>query len=147
MDCSIPGSSPPLSPRVCSDSCPLSWWCYLTISSSVVPFSFCLQSFPVSRSFPVSQFFISGSQSIRASASASVLLMFRVDFLQDWLVWSLCSPRGSQESSQAPQFESIDSSALSLLYGPTITSIHNYWKNHVSVSCSVMSNSLGPYGL
>ena len=60
---------PPLSPRVCSNSCPLSQGCYLTISSFVVPFSFCLQSSPVSGSFPMSWFFISGGQSIGASAS------------------------------------------------------------------------------
>ena len=59
---------PSPSPRVCSNSCPLSWWWHPTISSSVVPFS-CLQSFPASRSFPTSQFFPSGGQSIRASAS------------------------------------------------------------------------------
>ena len=61
-----------LSPGVCSNSCPLSWWCYLTISSSAALF-FCLQSFPESKSFPVSWLFTSGSQSIRASALASVL--------------------------------------------------------------------------
>ena len=55
--------------------------------------------------------------------------IFRVDFLCDWLVWSPCSPRDSQESSPA-QFKSINSSALSLLYGPPLTSIHDYWKNH-----------------
>ena len=55
--------------------------------------------------------------------------IFRVDFLQDWLVWSLCCPRDSQESSPAPQFESISSLLLSLLYGPTLISVHNYWKN------------------
>ena len=59
----------------CSNSCPLSRWCHPTISSSVVPFSSCLQSFPASGSFPVSQFFPSGDQSIGASASASVLPM------------------------------------------------------------------------
>ena len=64
---------PSLSLGVCSDSCPLSWCCYLTISSSVVPFSFCFKSFLVSESFPFSQVFASGSQSVRASASASVL--------------------------------------------------------------------------
>ena len=53
-----------------------------------------------------------------------------VDFLWDWLVWSPCSPRDSQQSSPTPQFESIISSVLSLLYGPTLTSIHDYWKNH-----------------
>ena len=55
---------------------------------------------------------------------------FRVDFLWDWLVWSPCYPRDSQESSLAPQFKSIISLALSLLYGPTLTSVHDYWKNH-----------------
>ena len=53
-----------------------------------------------------------------------------VDFLQDWLVWSPCSPRDSQESSPAPQFKSINSSALSLLYGSALTSVHDYWKDH-----------------
>ena len=60
-------------PRACSNSCPLSRWCHPTISYSVIPFSFCPQSFPASGSFPVSQFFASGGQSIGASASASVL--------------------------------------------------------------------------
>ena len=66
---------PSLSSRVCSNSCPLSQWCYLTISFSAAPFSFCLQSFPASGSFPMSQFFTSNGQSIGASASASVLPM------------------------------------------------------------------------
>ena len=66
---------PPLSPRVCSNSCPLNQWCYLTVLSSVAPFSFCLQSFPVSGSFPLSWLFTSGGQHIGASASASVLPM------------------------------------------------------------------------
>ena len=56
--------------------------------------------------------------------------IFRTDFLQDWLVVSPCSPRDSQESSPTPQFKSINSSALSFLYSPTLTSIHDYWKNH-----------------
>ena len=63
---------PPLSPRVCSDPCPLNQWCHPTISSSATPFSSCPQSFPASGSFPVSGLFISGSRSIGASASASV---------------------------------------------------------------------------
>ena len=54
----------------------------------------------------------------------------RTDLLQDWLVGSPCSPRDSQESSPTPQFKSINSSALSILYSPTVTSIHDYWKNH-----------------
>ena len=66
-------SCPSLSPCVCSNSWPLSQWCHLTISSSVAPFSSCLQSFPASGSFPVSRLFTSGGQSIGVSASASVL--------------------------------------------------------------------------
>ena len=53
-----------------------------------------------------------------------------IDFLQDWLLWSPCYPRDPQESSPAPQFKSINFLALSLLYGPTLTSVHRYWKNH-----------------
>ena len=65
---------PSPTPRTCSNSCPYSWWCYPTISSSVIPFS-CLQSFPASGSFPMSWLFTSGGQSNGASASASVLPM------------------------------------------------------------------------
>ena len=71
---------PSLSPRACSNSCPLSWWCHPTISSFVVSFSFCLQSLPASGSFQMSQFFASGGQRIGVSASASVLPMN----IQDW---------------------------------------------------------------
>ena len=73
--------------RACSDSCPLNRWCHPTISSSVVPFS-CPQSFPASRSFPMSQFFTSRSQNITASASASVLPIEYselISFRMDWL--------------------------------------------------------------
>ena len=85
----------------------------------------CPPSFPTSGSFPMSQLFASGDQnigtsSICPSSEYSGLISFRV--------WSPCIPRESQESSPAPQFESINSSALSLLYGPTLTSIHDYWK-------------------
>ena len=64
----------PQTPRAYSNSCALSWWCHPTISSSVIPFSSCLQSFSASGSFPMSQFFASGGQSIGVSASASVLV-------------------------------------------------------------------------
>ena len=64
---------PSLSPGVCSNSCPLSQWCYLAVSSSVIPFSSCPQSFPESGSFSMSQLFASSGQSIGVSASASVL--------------------------------------------------------------------------
>ena len=74
----LPCPSP--TPGPSSNSCPSSWWCHPTISSSVVPFFSCLQSFPASESFPKSQFFASGGQSIGVSASASVLPMN----IQDW---------------------------------------------------------------
>ena len=91
----------------------------------------CPQTFPASGTFPMSQLITSGGQRIRASASASVLPMN----IQGWFPLELTdlisySPRDSQESTPAPQFESINSSALSLLNGPTLTSIHDYWKNH-----------------
>ena len=70
----------PPSPETCSNSCPLSWWCHPTILSSVIPFSFQLQSFPGSESFQMSQFFVPGGQSIGTSAWASVLPMY----IQDW---------------------------------------------------------------
>ena len=80
MDCSTPGfpiswivDSPPLSPGVCSNPCPVSLWCQPTISSSIIPFSSCFQTFPASGSFPRSQLFASGGQSIGASASVTVL--------------------------------------------------------------------------
>ena len=73
-----PGPSP--TPGVYSNSCPLSQWCHPTISSSVIPFSSCPQSLPASGFFPVSQFFVSGGQSIGVSASTSVLPMN----IQDW---------------------------------------------------------------
>ena len=66
---------PSLSPGVCSNSCPLSWWCHPAISSSVVPFSSCLQFFPASGSFPMNELFASDGQSIETSTSASVLPM------------------------------------------------------------------------
>ena len=106
----------------CSNSCPLSWWCHPTISFSVIPFSSCLQSFPTSGSFPVSCLFTSGGQSIGASVSV---------FPMNIQGRSPCSPRDSQESSPTPQFKSINSLALlCLLYGTTLTSKRDYWKNH-----------------
>ena len=98
------------------------------MSSSVIPFSSHLQSFPASESFQMSPFFASASQGIGVSASASVLPMN----IQDWfplrLVVYPCSLGHSQESSLTPQFKSINSSVVSFLYSPTLTSIHDYWK-------------------
>ena len=76
---------PSSTPRVCSNPCPSSLWCHPTISSSVVPFSSCLQSSPASGSFPMSQFFSSGGQNIEASASSSVLPMNIQDWFPLWL--------------------------------------------------------------
>ena len=111
---------PSPSPGVCSNSCPLSQWCYPTISFSVVPFSSWLQSSPTTGSFLMSRSFASGGQNIGVSASASngldgwisIQWIFRVNFLWDWLIWSPCCPRDSQESSPAPLFESTNSSVL-----------------------------------
>ena len=90
-------------PRVCSNSCPLSRWFHPTLSSSVILFSSCLQSFPASGSFPLSQFFASGGQSIGVSASTSVLPMY----IQGWFPIGLTSltallSKDCQESSPAP---------------------------------------------
>ena len=122
---------PSPTPRVHSDSLPLSQWCHPAISSSVVPFSSCPQSLPASESFPMSQLFAWGGQGTGVSASASFLpKKSQRNLLQNGLVGSPCSPRDSQESSPTPQFKSINSSALSFLHSPTLTSIHDYWKNH-----------------
>ena len=119
---------PSPTPTVYSNSCPLSQWCHPTIPSSVFPFTSHHPSSPASGFFPMSQF-SSGGQSIGVSASASVLLMNIQDWFQDGLVGSPCSPRDSQESSPTPQFKSINSSTLSVLYCPTIISVHDYCKN------------------
>ena len=132
MDCSTPGfpvhhqlleitqTHPPRVGDAIKPSHPLS-----------SPFSSHLQSFPTSWSFPMSR---SSHQVAKVLVlqpqHQSLQGIFKVDFLWDWLVWSPFGPRDSQESSPAPQFKSINSSALGLLYGPALTSIHDYWKNH-----------------
>ena len=115
--------------RVYSNSYPLSQWCHPTISSSVVPFSSCLQSFPASGSFPMNWLFASCGQSI--GVSLSVLLMN----IQGWYPFGLigftpCSPRNSQESSPTPQFKSINSAVFTIF---TVQLSHPYTtagKNH-----------------
>ena len=132
QDGRLPCPSP--TPRSCSNWCPSSQWCHPTISFSVVPFSSCLQSFPGSGSFPTNQCFSSGCQSIGASVSTSVLPMNiqgRYPLGLTGLV--SCCPRDPQESSPALQFKSISSWVLSFLYGPTLTSIHDYWKPEISL--------------
>ena len=114
-----------------SSSCPLSQWCHLTISSSATLFSICLQSLPASGSFLMNQLFASGSQSIGASASASVLSVNIQDwFPLGWIGWISLQSKGlsrvfSNTTVQKHQFFRVQ-----LLYGPTLTSIHDYWKNH-----------------
>ena len=111
---------PPLSPRLCSNSCPLSQWCYLIISSSAVPFSSCLPPSPASQSFPSCQMFASGCQSIGASASASVLPMSS----QDWFPLGLTG------------LISMQSKGLSRVFSNTTV-----WKHHFfSAQPSLWSN-------
>jgi len=131
MDCSTPGFpvltiSPSLFNLVSTELVMLSNHLILCCPLSSWP-----QCFPASRFFPVSGFFTSGGHSIGASALASVLPMN----IQSWFPLGLSGliflqSKGYSESSPAQQFESIRSSVLSLLYGPTLTSIHDYWKNH-----------------
>ena len=108
---------PPRSPGVCSDSCLLSQWCYLTISSSATPFSFWLQSFPASGSFPVSQFFTSGGHGIEMSASASVLPMN----IKDW------SPLGWTG------WISLQSKGLSRVFSNTTVQKHQFFSAQPSL--------------
>ena len=131
LDCSMPGF-PVLHhlPEFAQNSGPLSQWCHITISSSVSPFSSCLQSFLASGSFPMSQLFASGGQSIGASASVSVLPMN----IQDWFLLgligliSLLSKELSRVFSSTTLWKhSAQPSVLSLPYGPILTSVHDYW--------------------
>ena len=102
------------------------------IPYSVIPFSSCLQSFPALGSFPTNQFFTSGGQSIGSPALASVLLMN----IQGWFSLGLTGLISLRSKGHwrfffiTPLFKSINSSVLSILYGPALTSIHDYWKNH-----------------
>ena len=125
---------PSQTPGVYSNSCPLSRWCHPAISSSVIPFSSCHQSLPASGYFPISQLFAWGGQIIGDSASASVLPMITQDWSPlGWTGWISLQSRDSQEPSPTPQFKSINFSALSFLHSPTLTSIHDHWKNHTLV--------------
>ena len=114
---------PSPTPKVHSNSCPLSRWCHPTISSSGVPFSSCPQSFPASGSFQMSQLFMSVGQS-SASSEYSGLISFRMHWLDLLAVQGLVqdSWEDSQESSPTPRFKSINSSVLSFLYSTALTS-------------------------
>ena len=118
-----------LSFRVCSNSCPLNQWYYLIISSSATLFSFCLQSCPASGSFPMSWFFASGGQSI--GATASVLSMN----VQGWFPLGLNGFFSLQSKGLSRVFSSTTIRrhqffGARLLCGPTLTPVHDYWKNH-----------------
>ena len=141
--CGLQHTRPPCpspTPGAYPNSCPLSRWCHPTISSSIVPFSSCPQSFPASGSFQMSQLFTSVKQMWTICLVTKVLEFQlqhqsfqwtpRTDILYDELVGSPCSPRDSLESSPTRQFKSINSSVLSFPYSPTLTLIHDYWKNH-----------------
>ena len=124
-------SCPSPTPGACSNSCPLSWWCHPTISSSVIPFSSCLQSFQHQGLFK----WVSSSHHMAKVLEfqlqhQSFQWIPRTDFLYTWLVGSSCISRDSHESSPTSQLKSINSSALSLFYSPALTSIHDYWKTH-----------------
>ena len=121
---------PSPTPRGNSNSCPLSQWCHPIVSSSVIPFSSHLQSFPASGSFQMNQFFASGGQSIGVLASASVLPVNIQDwFPLRWAGWISLQSKGlsgvfSNTTVQKHQCFSTQ------LYGPTLSSVHDYWKNH-----------------
>ena len=111
----LPNPSP--TPGACSNSCPSSRWCYPIISSSIIPFSSCLQSFPAAESFLMSQFFTSGGQNIRVSASASVLPMN----IQDW------SPLGWTG------WISLQSKGLSRVFSSTTVQKHQFLGSQLSL--------------
>ena len=122
---------PSPTPGVHPNSRPLSRWCHPTISSSVVPFSSYLQSFPASGFFQMSQFFMSGGQSIGVSASTTVLPVNSQDWSPlEWTGWISLQSKGLSRVFSNTTVQSINSSVLSFLYSSTLTSIHDYWKNH-----------------
>ena len=119
-------------PRFHSNSRPSSQWCHPAISSSVIPFSSCSQFLPASESFPMSQLFPWGGQSIGVSASASVLSMNPHDWSPlGWTSWISLHSKGLSRvfSSTTVQKHQLFSAQL-FFYGPTFTPIHDYWENH-----------------
>ena len=130
----LPGLTP--TPGACSNSCTLSQWCHPTISSSTIRFSSCLHSSQHQGLFQLVSSLHQVSKVLELQLQhLPCQWIFRIDFLWDWLVWSHCSPRNSQESPPTPQFVNINSLVLRLLYGPTLTSVHDYWRNH-SFNCT-----------
>ena len=122
---------PSLTPGVYSNSCPSSRWCHPTISSSVIPFSSHPQSFPASGSLPMSQFFASGGQSIGVLASASVLPMNIQDwFPLGWTGWISFQSKGLKNLLQNHSSKASILRHSACFISPTLTSIHNHWKNY-----------------
>ena len=122
---------PSPTPGVHSNSRPWSQWYHPAISSFVVPFSSCPQSLPASKSFSKSQLFAWGGQSTGVSASASFLPNeYQGWSPSEWTGWISLQSKGLSRVFSKPQFKSINSSALSFLHSPTLTSIHDHWKNH-----------------
>ena len=118
-------------PGVHPNPCPLSWWCHPTISSSIVPFSSCLQSFPASGSFQMSQLFASGGQRIRLSASTSVLPMNTQDWAPlGWTGWISLQSKGLSRVFSNTTVQKHQFFGTQLSYSPTLTSIHDHWKYH-----------------
>ena len=110
---------------------PLSQWCHPAISSSVVPFSSCSQSLPASESFPISHLFAWSGQSTGVSASASVFPTNIQDrFPLGWTGWISLQSKGLSRIFSNTTVQSINYSVLSFLHSPSLTSIHDYWKNH-----------------
>ena len=121
---------PSPTPRVYPNPCPSGWWCHPTISSSVVPFSSCPQSFPASGFFQMSQFFTSGGQRIRVLASPSVLPMNTQNWSPlGWTGWISLQSKGLSRVFSNNTVQKHQSLVLSFLYTPTLTSIHDHWKN------------------
>ena len=122
---------PSPTPRVSSNSCPSSRWCHPAISSSVVPFSSCPQSLPASGSFPMSQLFASGGQSTGVSALASFLTKKSQGWSPlGWTGWISLQSKGLSRVFSNTTVQKHQFFALSFLHSPTLTSIHDYWKNH-----------------
>ena len=122
---------PSPSPGVHPNPCPLSWWCHPAISSSVVPFSSCPQSLLASETFPMSQLFASGGQRIGSSALASVLPVNTQDWSPlEWTGWISLQSKGLSRVFSKNTVQAISSSVLSFLHSPTLTSVHDHWKNH-----------------
>ena len=122
---------PSPTPGIHPNPFPLGQWCHPTISCTVVPFTSCSQSFPASGSFPMSQLFASGGQSIGVLASTLVLPMNTQDwFPLGWTGWISLQSKGLSWVFSNTKFKSIHSLVLSFLYSPTLTSLHDYWKSH-----------------